>query len=38
MGKVVTLGEILIRYSTEKGQHLEDSSRLFSIMVAVKPM
>lgn len=29
MGKVVTLGEILIRYSTEKGQHLEDSSRLF---------
>lgn len=29
MGKVITLGEILIRYSTEKGQHLEDSSRLF---------
>lgn len=29
MGKVVTLGEILIRYSTEKGQHLADSSSLF---------
>jgi len=29
MGKVVTLGEILIRYSTGKGQHLEDSSQLF---------
>lgn len=29
MGKVITLGEVLIRYSTEKGQHLEDSSKLF---------
>ena len=38
MGRVVTLGEIMLRLSTEQGQRLQDSDHFARIMAVGKRM